>query len=106
MTYTVTVGNGGSSAATSVTLSDVLPAAARFVSANASQGSCSRTGSGQSGGTLTCDLGTLAGGSAATITLVVRPSKAGTLTNTATVNGLEPDANPANDTATETTTVR
>ena len=106
VTYTVTVTNGGPSPATSVTLTDVLPAAPRFVSATASQGSCSRTGSGQTGGTLTCGLGTLPSGGTATVTIVVKPSKAGTVTNTATVQALQPDPDAANNAATETTTVR
>ena len=53
----------------SVQVVDTLPAGVAFVSATPSQGSCS-----QSGGTVTCPLGTIAAGANATVALVVTPN--------------------------------
>ena len=104
VTYTVTVQNNGPAAATATTLTDVLPDAT-FVSATPSQGSCARAGKGRRDGTLTCDLGTLAPGGSATVSIVVSPSKAGTITNVASVRSGQPDGNAANNSSTESTTV-
>ena len=105
LTYTLTVVNNGPSQATEVVLTDTLPADAVFGSATSSQGSCVRNGSGRRNGVLTCGLGILAGGAAATVTIVVEPVKPGTLINTATVTASQPDPNHANNRATETTAV-
>jgi uncharacterized repeat protein (TIGR01451 family) len=104
VTYTVTVQNSGPGGASSVTLTDVLPDAS-FVSATPSQGTCVRVGKGGRAGTLTCELGTIASGASANVSVVVSPSKAGTITNVASVRAAEPDGNRANNTATESTTV-
>jgi uncharacterized repeat protein (TIGR01451 family) len=98
--YTITVSNAGPQNATGVIVTDDLPSTATFGSANASQGSCSR-----SGGTVTCDLGSLATGANTTITLTVTADQVGTLTNTATVSGDQEDPNGGNDSATEETTI-
>src|SRR5206468_1983633 len=79
LTYGLVVHNAGPDTATGVSLSDPLPAGVGFVSAQASQGSCGGTT------TVTCDLGTLAAGAEATVAIVVTPTGAGTVTNTATV---------------------
>lgn len=105
LTYTLTVTNNGPSAATEVTLTDALPAEASFVSATPTQGSCSRQGKGRRGGVVTCALGGLASGAAASVTIVVEPSSAGTLVNTATVTAAQPDPNRADNEAIETTVV-
>jgi uncharacterized repeat protein (TIGR01451 family) len=105
LAYTVTVQNNGPAAAQAVTLTDPLPVDAAFVSASATQGVCSRAGKGTSDGLLTCALGTIDAFRSATVTIVVRPSRAGTLTNTVDVRSGSPDPNPANNTATATTTV-
>ena len=52
-----------------------------------------------------CNLGSLADGGSATVTITVTPNAAGTITNTATVSANESDPNTNNNTATETTTV-
>jgi uncharacterized repeat protein (TIGR01451 family) len=65
LTYTITVSNAGPDAAQDTTLTDVLPESVTFVSATASQGECSGTT------TVTCDLGTIANGEPATVTIKV-----------------------------------
>jgi uncharacterized repeat protein (TIGR01451 family) len=97
--YTIRVSNAGPEDATGVRVTDGLPSDATYVSANPSQGSCS-----QSSGTVTCDLGSLASGANATITLTVTADQIGTLTNTATVGGDQEDPNSGNNSATEETT--
>jgi hypothetical protein len=67
--------------------------------------SCTRSGKGRRGGTLSCDLGALAAGATASVTIVVEPERNGAPTNTATVRAAQPDSNLANNSATETTTV-
>jgi uncharacterized repeat protein (TIGR01451 family) len=99
LTYTIVVGNNGPDAATQVTLADPLPVGTAFVSVSTTQGTC--TG----GALISCNLGTVPTGSTVTITLVVRATQAGTLTNTATVVGKEPESNTANNQATATTQV-
>jgi uncharacterized repeat protein (TIGR01451 family) len=82
LTYTLTVANTGPDADTNVLLSDPLPAGAAFVSDATSQGSLSVADN-----TVLADLGTLAPGATATITIVVRATSVGSLVNTATVHG-------------------
>ena len=99
--YTFTVGNpGGAGTATAVTLSDPLPAGFTYVSAAASSGSCS-----QSGGTVSCALGQLAPGTAATvsITTTAPTTGSGSVANVATVSANQPDPTLADNTATVTT---
>lgn len=105
LTYTVTVANAGPAPATEVTVTDPLPAGALFSSASASQGSCRREGKGKRDGLIACDLGVLAAGASASVTLVVVPSRAGELSNTASVTAREPDPNRADNSATATTVV-
>ena len=67
LTYTLLVTNTGTGEATGVVVKDTLPSDVSFVSANASQG----TGCSHSSGEVTCNLGTIASGGTATITIVV-----------------------------------
>src|SRR5207237_364232 len=99
LTYGLVVHNAGPDTATGVSLSDPLPAGVTFVSAQASQGSCGGTT------TVTCDLGTLAAGAEATVALVVTPTGAGPLTNTATVTAGRADPDSGNNQASALTTV-
>jgi uncharacterized repeat protein (TIGR01451 family) len=98
ITYTLTATNLGPSSDPGVILVDMLPAGVTFVSASV-------TPSAQSGTSLTFALGTLAAGQSDTVTLTVRAEEAGTLVNRVNVSGLVADPDPANNTATATTTV-
>ncbi|MGH9892856.1 MAG: choice-of-anchor Q domain-containing protein [bacterium] len=93
LTYTITVNNAGQGDATGVMLTDTLPASVAFVSVSPS-GSCGETVA----GTVECDLGDLASGANATVTIVVQPTATGTLTNSVTVESAETDENPDNNT--------
>ena len=100
LTYTVAVANDGPFAATRVRLTDTLPADVLFMSAASTAGTC-----GEAGGVVTCNLGTLTSGAGATVTIVVRPIRLGTITNTATLTAPQPDPNQGNNTATVATMV-
>ena len=101
LTYTVGVQNSGPSTATSVSLSDTLPAGVSFVSATPSQGSpCNH-----SAGTVTCALGTIANGASASVQINVTPQSTGSITNSATASSAVSDPNSANNTASAATTV-
>ncbi|MBX6313982.1 MAG: DUF11 domain-containing protein, partial [Isosphaeraceae bacterium] len=97
VTFTITVTNAGPAPAPDVRLTGTLPAGVTFISATG--------GVTPVAGVLTFNLGTLAGGAGATVTLVVRPTAAGSITSTATVTVGVTDPNPANNSATATTTV-
>jgi uncharacterized repeat protein (TIGR01451 family) len=75
VTYTATIKNGGNAAAPTVAFQDLLPGKASLVSANASQGSC--TGS----PIVLCNLGSLAAGATATVTIVVTANAPGPMTD-------------------------
>jgi len=100
ITYSIGVNNAGPDTANLVTVTDPLPAGVTFVSANSSQGSCA-----QAAGVVTCNLGTLASGASATITIVVTTTAAGALNNTATVTAGAVDSNTANNSASVSTGV-
>ena len=102
LTYTLSVSNNGPSPATGVTVVDTLPAGVSYQSSSASQGTVS-----QSGNTVTANVGSLASGGSATVTIVVtvNPDTRGTLTNEATVSGNETDTNPGNNSDDEPTQI-
>jgi uncharacterized repeat protein (TIGR01451 family) len=100
LTYSIVVTNNGPGSAADVQLTDSLPATVQFVSATSTAGSCAQTG-----GTVSCNLGDLNNEASVTVTIVVTPKKAGTITNTAQVSSISPDPNQANNTDTEETTV-
>ena len=95
VTYTLTVGNLGPATATNVTLTDTLSAGLTLVSAIPSQGTCTAG---------TCELGSLAAGAGATVTLVASADGGGILTNAATVAAAETDPVPANNLVAAVTT--
>ncbi len=100
LTYTVVVTNNGP-AATAASLTDTLPDTVLLLSATSTQGSCIDP----PGGTVTCDLGTVTSGATVTVTIVVRPTRLGPITNTVRVAGVQPDPNRTNNTDTEQTMV-
>ena len=79
ITYTLTITNNGPADSTGATVIDNLPAGVIFVSASA--------GCAEGAGTVKCSLGALAVGASSTVTIVVTPTVAGNLTNTAAVTG-------------------
>ena len=97
LTYTLTVTNLGPASASSVTLTDTLPAGVDFVSAS--------PGCVNLGGTVVCSVGTLSSGSASNFTVVVTPTAGGLITNMLTVTSPTFDPEPANNVATIVTTV-
>jgi uncharacterized repeat protein (TIGR01451 family)/CSLREA domain-containing protein len=99
LTYTLTVTDTGPNDDTGVVLTDPLPAGVTIVSETASQGRVAL-----SGNTVTANLGSLAVNAKATVTIIVRPTAAGTLTNTAGVTADLASPNGTN-TATQVTTV-
>ena len=98
--YTVIVDNGGGTDAQNVILTYILPSETTFVSASPSQGSC-----GESGGVVTCDLGTVAASTAVTVIVTVQTgsSARGALLSSASVLFPATDLNPANNSDTEIT---
>jgi uncharacterized repeat protein (TIGR01451 family) len=99
MTYTVNVTNNGPGAATGVLFTDTLPGSVNFVSATATQGTCSGTA------TVTCLLETIGAGNTVTVTIQVKPTQAGSITNTATAVAHEVDSPTGNNTDAVTTSI-
>lgn len=90
--FVLTATNNGPTPATGVVVTDQLPAGINFVSATASQGSCSNNA-----GMVTCNVGNLAVRASATVTLTVFAAAAGSITNTASVKANEPDGISSNN---------
>ena len=101
VTYTVTVRNLGPDGTTGVVVNDPLPAGVDFISATPSQGTYSAT-------TGAWAVGTMASLAEETLTIKVRPTATGSITNTATVapNPAVPDPEPANNQASATIDVQ
>jgi len=98
--YSADVVNEGPQGATGVTFSDTLPNGVNFVSATASKGICV-----QSNLVITCNVGALASGTDWVISIVVVPTALGTITNSMDVTANETDPVPANNPATQSSTV-
>lgn len=100
LNYTIVVTNNGPSSATNVVVTDTLPTTLAFVSGNSSVGTVTNAS-----GVVTANVGALASGASATITIntTVATAATGTITNTASVTGTETDTNTANNSATQTT---
>jgi uncharacterized repeat protein (TIGR01451 family) len=100
LTYTIVATNAGPAPAGSVRVVDTLSASVDFVTAKPGA-KCSLAGR-----IVTCRAGTLAPGTSSTVTVVVTPTAAGTVSNSATVSTTSPDPNPSNDDRTVSTTVQ
>jgi uncharacterized repeat protein (TIGR01451 family) len=95
LTYLLVVANSGDAEATGVTVSNILPPNVTIISVAPSQGDWQETN-----GVITASLGSIPGGTNATITLVVAPTTVGdTLTNVALVSRAEVDPYLDNNTA-------
>jgi large repetitive protein len=94
LVYTLAITNKGPSTSSAVTVKDTLPAGTTFKSAAPSQGTCSAAGQ-----LVTCQLGALASGGSAqvSITVEVGATVTGNIRNTASVEGPEPDPDPSNN---------
>jgi uncharacterized repeat protein (TIGR01451 family) len=87
--YALTVDNAGPNAATGVVVSDPLPTGTSLVSVSSSQGTCDHS--------VSCSLGSMRAGGSAKITIVLRPTATGTVTEAASVSSVETDSNPTNN---------
>jgi len=97
--YTIIVTNHSVATGTNVVLTDTLPSGVTFVSVTTTAGTC--TGS----STLTCNVASLGGGASFTVTVTVNAASTGTVTDTASVSGNETDPVPANNSASQPTTI-
>ena len=103
--YTITVSNGGPSDASAVSLAAVWPTGFSQGLISPSGGSCTLTGGGPDFG---CDLGTIAAGASATVSVaytVPAATPGGDQTIAVSVSSAVVDPNPADDSAADTTTV-
>ena len=101
LTYLFVVQNTSfQSPATGVVVTDMLPAGLTFLRARSSQGTVA-----VSGNTITTSLGTLPALANATVTIIVRPTAAGLISNAASVRSNEADPNSLNNEIVVNTTV-
>lgn len=91
ITYTLRVTNKGPGAATGVQVLDTPSLPVKVVSVRTTVGRCATSVP------IRCDLGTLAAGARATITVVAQPQAPGTLRNSASVTGDVPDPDAGNN---------
>jgi len=96
--YTVEVTNNGLNPGTGVVLTDTLGTNLNYVSATASQGTFTGSGS-----VVTFNIGTIAVGATATLTVTAQATEEGTLTNAASVTSA--DNTTSNNSAIASTTV-
>jgi uncharacterized repeat protein (TIGR01451 family) len=100
LTYTITVANASPSSASGVKLTNILGSTLTFLSAIPSQGTVTRLGT-----EVACDIGNLAAGASALVTIQTRANVEGFVTNVATVYGNEADPEPLNNFVTTVTRV-
>jgi len=95
--YVLTVKNEGANDAADVMTTDTLPSKISYVSATPSAGTCDKAGS-----NITCDLGQINTTASASVTITVKATDDGTISNTASLTSAN-DTNAANDLDTEST---
>ena len=100
LSYRIVVTNNGPATATNVHVTDTLPTGVTFGSATTTQGACNGSGP------AICDLGSLNAGASAVVTIVVTPTAAGQITNSATVTATESDSDSSNNSAATTTVIQ
>ncbi|WP_354671185.1 FG-GAP-like repeat-containing protein [Thiohalobacter sp. IOR34] len=103
--YRLTVRNLGSTEATGVRLLDYPSLKTGFLNVSPSQGECSTLPLALRTTKLACDLGTLAPGDSATVTVVTTADLPGQAENRAMVTANEPDKDPRNNAARSTTLI-
>jgi hypothetical protein len=99
ISYVATVSNSGPNSTVGATLAMNLAPSLIINSVNASQGSCS------TGTTFACDLGGLANGSSATVTVNATPANSGTLVGRASASSTSFDPTVTNNQVNVSTTV-
>lgn len=95
LTYTITVTNHGTAAATNVKLHELLSQSVAYSNVQWSQGACL-----VGNNPMTCELGNLAPNAQATVTVQAIHNQGGTATNTVSVEATEADPNMDNNTKT------
>lgn len=95
--FTLTAINNGSSPATGVTVTDILPSGFTYLSSSASQGTYDNT-------TGIWSVGALAAGDDATLTITAIVNVAGSYQNIVSISGADADTNNSNDNASVTVT--
>ncbi len=110
ITYVATVRNNGPSTASTVNMTDTLPANAAFIALSAATGggTCSAPAAGTVGGTLNCTWASINSGTQQTVTYTLRPltsAVGGTVVNNVAVSTATLETNMANNTATTTVAV-
>ena len=100
LTYTINVYNDQYGPASDVVVKSALPTGVTFVSARAIPGACS-----ESEGEVSCSIGSMNPELFASVTIVVRPTVVGSITNRAEVSSRAPDHFQPNNVATESTAV-
>ena len=100
VTYSVTISNSGPATANAISFADTLSLIAVINSATPSQGTCTLLAH-----AVTCDLGPMAAGTAATIEITITPSATGTITAAGSVSAAQPDPNASDNAWQEQTAV-
>jgi uncharacterized repeat protein (TIGR01451 family) len=101
LTYTIAVTNAGPSTSSNVVVTDTLPIGSAVSAAHPSRGSVNAAA-----GLVTWNVGSLAYGGTASLSLVIQAAAAGTMTNSATVTSTTTaDPNPGENTDSVITTV-
>ncbi|OJY95810.1 MAG: hypothetical protein BGP13_00505 [Sphingobacteriales bacterium 40-81] len=95
--FTLTAINNGTSPATGITVTDILPSGFTYLSSSASQGTYDNT-------TGIWSVGALAAGDDATLTITATVNVVGSYQNTVSISGTEADTNNSNDNASVTVT--
>jgi uncharacterized repeat protein (TIGR01451 family)/uncharacterized delta-60 repeat protein len=101
VTYVITLTNYGPAAASAVAVNDTLPPGTIYIGSSASQGTVATNAS----GVLTWSIASLAKDATASLSLVLKPTIPGQLTNTAVVTTSSIDLNVEDDIATTVITV-
>ena len=91
LTYSISASNGGPTSASSVVVTDSLPAGVTFVGATG--------GGANNSGVVTWAVGALASGASSTVTLTATAPASGSITNKASAGSSITDSNPANNTS-------